>query len=76
MSSLTIDGRQYSSLHFVGILGSGMSAIAQYLRWSGLEIAGSDRLAGGVGGAAGDLMGVQKVFVVNLSGSGLGSASS
>jgi len=28
----------------VGILGSGMSALAQYLRWQGLEISGSDRL--------------------------------
>jgi UDP-N-acetylmuramate--alanine ligase len=37
--------RNYSSLHFAGILGSGMSAIAQYLAWSGYAITGSDRLA-------------------------------
>lgn len=31
-------------MHFTGILGSGMSAIAQYLSWEGLDITGSDRL--------------------------------
>jgi len=43
--SLSIDGRDFSSLHFVGIMGSGMSAIAQYLAWSGHVITGSDRIA-------------------------------
>ncbi|MGD0623859.1 MAG: Mur ligase domain-containing protein, partial [Thermodesulfobacteriota bacterium] len=43
--SLSIDGRNFSSLHFAGIMGSGMSAIAQYLAWSGYEITGSDRIA-------------------------------
>ncbi|MBI4667874.1 MAG: UDP-N-acetylmuramate--alanine ligase [Elusimicrobia bacterium] len=33
-------------LHFAGIFGSGMSAIAQYLRWNSLQISGSDRLFG------------------------------
>ncbi len=42
--SLSIDGRNFSSLHFAGIMGSGMSAIAQYLAWSGHEITGSDRI--------------------------------
>ncbi|HEX2958354.1 MAG TPA: Mur ligase family protein [Chitinispirillaceae bacterium] len=42
--SLLINNKQYSSIHFIGILGSGMSALAQYLRWQGLNISGSDRL--------------------------------
>jgi UDP-N-acetylmuramate--alanine ligase len=42
--SLLINNKQYNSIHFTGILGSGMSAIAQYLRWQGLNISGSDRL--------------------------------
>lgn len=45
MSSLMIEGRKFSSLHFAGIMGSGMSAIAQYLAWSGCEVTGSDRIA-------------------------------
>jgi len=43
--SLSIGGRDFSSLHFAGIMGSGMSAIAQYLAWSGKAITGSDRIA-------------------------------
>ena len=43
--SLSVDGRNFSSLHFAGIMGSGMSAIAQYLAWSGQTITGSDRIA-------------------------------
>ncbi len=42
--SLLINNKRYNSIHFTGILGSGMSAIAQYLRWQGLNISGSDRL--------------------------------
>jgi len=42
--SLLINKKKYSSLHFVGILGSGMSAIAQYLTWSSVQVSGSDRL--------------------------------
>ncbi len=41
--SLSVDGRECSSFHFVGILGAGMSAIAQYLRWCGCSVSGSDR---------------------------------
>ena len=33
------------SLHFVGIFGSGMSAIAQYLAQTGIAVSGSDRLS-------------------------------
>jgi len=43
--SLSIDGKYFSSLHFAGIMGSGMSAIAQYLSWDGCEVTGSDRVA-------------------------------
>ncbi len=42
---LSIGGRAFSSLHFAGIMGSGMSAIAQYLSWGGQDITGSDRIA-------------------------------
>ncbi len=43
--SLSIGGRDFTSLHFTGIMGSGMSAIAQYLAWKGQAITGSDRIA-------------------------------
>ena len=43
--SLAIDGRKYSFFHFAGILGSGMSAVAQYLAWGGEAVTGSDRIA-------------------------------
>jgi UDP-N-acetylmuramate--alanine ligase len=42
--SLLINGISCSGLHFTGILGSGMSAIAQYCAWLGLHVSGSDRL--------------------------------
>lgn len=42
--SLLMGEKKYSGLHFAGIFGSGMSAIAQYLKWNGLDISGSDRL--------------------------------
>jgi UDP-N-acetylmuramate--alanine ligase len=32
------------SIHFTGIFGSGMSALAQYLRFQGITVSGSDRL--------------------------------
>jgi UDP-N-acetylmuramate--alanine ligase len=32
------------SVHFTGIFGSGMSALAQYLRFQGITVTGSDRL--------------------------------
>ena len=40
----TINGEICSHLHFTGIFGSGMSALAQYLQWQGLTVSGSDRL--------------------------------
>jgi UDP-N-acetylmuramate--alanine ligase len=42
--SLSINGKTLTHIHFVGILGAGMSAIAQYCAWEGLIISGSDRL--------------------------------
>ncbi|MBD3392484.1 MAG: UDP-N-acetylmuramate--alanine ligase, partial [Chitinivibrionales bacterium] len=42
--SLSISGMPCVSVHFAGILGSGMSALAQYLAWEGLAVTGSDRL--------------------------------
>lgn len=32
------------NIHFTGILGTGMSALAQYLRFQGIDVSGSDRL--------------------------------
>jgi len=32
------------SVHFTGIFGTGMSALAQYLRFQGIDVSGSDRL--------------------------------
>ncbi|MDG5813584.1 Mur ligase family protein [Chitinispirillales bacterium ANBcel5] len=40
---ISVNGKKVSRIHFTGILGSGMSAIAQFLRWKGLAISGSDR---------------------------------
>jgi UDP-N-acetylmuramate--alanine ligase len=36
--------RNYRNYFFIGIAGTGMSAIAQYLKGTGLHVAGSDRL--------------------------------
>lgn len=41
---LTVNGCRCSHVHFTGIFGSGMSALAQYLRWQDVMISGSDRL--------------------------------
>jgi UDP-N-acetylmuramate--alanine ligase len=35
---------QCRSIHFTGIFGTGMSALAQYLRFQGIAVSGSDRL--------------------------------
>lgn len=43
--SISIDGAIISSPHFIGILGSGMSALAYYCRGEGMSVTGSDRLA-------------------------------
>jgi UDP-N-acetylmuramate-alanine ligase len=41
---ITIGQYQCRSFHFTGIFGSGMSALAQYLRFQGFTVSGSDRL--------------------------------
>jgi len=41
--SLLINGLSIDTIHFVGIFGSGMSALAQFLRWRGVVVSGSDR---------------------------------
>ena len=41
---LTVGGNKCRSFHFTGILGSGMSALAQYLRFQGMSVSGSDRM--------------------------------
>jgi len=40
---VVIDGQRCRSIHFTGIFGSGMSALAQYLRFQGILVSGSDR---------------------------------
>jgi UDP-N-acetylmuramate--alanine ligase len=40
---LSINSVQVKKIHFVGIFGSGMSAIAQFLCWKGISVTGSDR---------------------------------
>jgi UDP-N-acetylmuramate--alanine ligase len=42
---LTLDGKTFSAFHFAGIMGSGMSALAQFLAWNGHAVTGSDRIA-------------------------------
>jgi UDP-N-acetylmuramate--alanine ligase len=41
--ALVINDRRCRSVHFAGIFGSGMSALAQYLRFQGITVSGSDR---------------------------------
>jgi UDP-N-acetylmuramate--alanine ligase len=40
---IDVDGRRFCSIHFTGIFGGGMSALAQYLRFQGIVVSGSDR---------------------------------
>ncbi|NLE01832.1 MAG: hypothetical protein GX640_18360 [Fibrobacter sp.] len=42
--SLLINNKTCESIHFTGIFGSGMSALAQYLCWQGIKVSGSDRM--------------------------------
>lgn len=41
---VTVAGVRCRTFHFTGIFGTGMSALAQYLRFQGYEVSGSDRL--------------------------------
>ncbi len=49
---MAIGERPCRSVHFAGIFGSGMSALAQYLRFQGIGASGSDRLLGSDGTAS------------------------
>jgi UDP-N-acetylmuramate--alanine ligase len=40
---IVINERRCRGVHFTGIFGSGMSALAQYLRFQGITVTGSDR---------------------------------
>ncbi len=42
--AIVIGDHRCRSIHFVGIFGSGMSALAQYMRFQGITVSGSDRL--------------------------------
>jgi UDP-N-acetylmuramate--alanine ligase len=42
-SPIELNKRRCHSVHFTGIFGSGMSALAQYLRFQGIAVSGSDR---------------------------------
>ena len=44
--AIDIHDRPSRSVHFTGIFGSGMSALAQYLRFQGIAVSGSDRFHG------------------------------
>lgn len=41
---MTVGKKACRGVHFTGIFGTGMSALAQYLRFQGMEVSGSDRL--------------------------------
>ncbi len=40
---IAICGKNCKSIHFTGIFGTGMSALAQYVRFQGITVSGSDR---------------------------------
>lgn len=42
--AIVIDKKPCRNIHFTGIFGTGMSALAQYLRFQGISVSGSDRL--------------------------------
>ncbi|MRR08058.1 MAG: hypothetical protein EG828_14245, partial [Deltaproteobacteria bacterium] len=44
--AMAIKGVPSRSFHFTGIFGTGMSALAQFLRFCGMGVSGSDRLLG------------------------------
>jgi UDP-N-acetylmuramate--alanine ligase len=43
---VVVGSHRCRSIHFTGIFGSGMSALAQYLRFQGIMVSGSDRFHG------------------------------
>ncbi len=70
---LAIGKNRCRSVHFTGIFGSGMSALAQYLRFQGITVSGSDRLYAGE-----DTASIRRALeglgcaIVNQDGSGVG----
>jgi UDP-N-acetylmuramate--alanine ligase len=73
---LACNGTLCAQIHFIGILGTGMSALAQYLAWQGVMVSGSDRLL-----ASNDVAAVRKKLEglgCNLfpqDGSGIGAST-
>jgi UDP-N-acetylmuramate-alanine ligase len=71
---IVIDKRECRNVHFTGIFGTGMSALAQYLRFQGITVSGSDRLLGSE-----DTASMRQAFeglgcaVVSQDGSGVGA---
>jgi UDP-N-acetylmuramate--alanine ligase len=69
---LVIGKNQCRSFHFTGIFGTGMSALAQYLRFQGITVSGSDRLLGSEDTASmGQSLEGLGCAVVNQDGSGV-----
>jgi UDP-N-acetylmuramate-alanine ligase len=74
--AVVINERPCRSIHFTGIFGSGMSALAQYLRFQGMLVSGSDRLL-----ASEDTASVRRSLeglgcdIVPQDGSGVGADS-
>jgi len=72
--AIIINDRRCRSVHFTGIFGSGMSALAQYLRFQGLTVSGSDRFH-----ASEDTASIRRSLeglgcaIVQQDGSGVGS---
>jgi UDP-N-acetylmuramate-alanine ligase len=71
--ALVIKEHRCRSVHFTGIFGSGMSALAQYLRFQGISVSGSDRFH-----ASEDTAGIRRSLeglgcaIVRQDGSGVG----
>ena len=71
---IVVNGLQCRSVHFAGIFGSGMSALAQYLRFQGIAVSGSDRFD-----ACGDTASIRRSLeglgcaIVPQDGSGVGA---
>jgi UDP-N-acetylmuramate--alanine ligase len=72
--AVVINKRPCRSIHFTGIFGSGMSALAQYLRFQGITVSGSDRFH-----ASKDTASIRRSLeglgcaIVHQDGSGLGA---
>jgi UDP-N-acetylmuramate--alanine ligase len=70
---VVVGERPCRSVHFTGIFGSGMSALAQYLRFQGITVSGSDRFHGSDDTAAiGRSLEGLGCAVVPQDGSGIG----